>query len=99
MLVLQISQSVVFQFSARFDEEQFVVDEKVGYSSLGLNKKQQPFGNAGRQIQHRSQHHAFREFLKGFFHSLACLGAGSENYKSRLLQLFKGLWEDFPALL
>ena len=40
MLVLEISQSVVFQLSACLDQDQFVVEEKMGYGTLGLNEEQ-----------------------------------------------------------
>src|ERR1700722_2022173 len=46
-----------------------------------------------------SGHHALGQRLKCFFHSFAGLGAGAENYVSRVLQVFEGLFRDVPVLL
>ena len=94
-----MGQSIVFELSACLDQQEFVVDEEMGYGALGLNEEQQPFCNPGGHIQHRSQHHALREFVKGFFDSFTGLGAGPERYASRVLHVFEELLRDLPVLL
>jgi hypothetical protein len=97
--LLQITQSVEVQLPTGMDQDHVVVDKKMGYGTLGLDEEEQPFCNAIRYLWHRSQHHALREHLKCFFDSFTRLGAGPENYVSRLLQIFDGLFRDVPLLL
>ena len=93
----QTRQPVVLQVAARLDQRLFAVDEQMGHGALGLDEQEQPLGNPGRQIQHRSRHHALRQFLEGFLHAVAGLGAGPDDRPPRAFQRLDRLRARCPS--